>query len=98
MPSKYGLGFDAYEVRPATHDELANCDLAGFSQSPLHDGIALICLIAIWYEVIGLLPIAGDNDGGAASLLVAFMAALTGIYFVRPVVVPEVRTPVEAAQ
>ena len=40
-----------------THDELANGDLAGLGQGSGHDGIALVRLVTVWHEILGLLPI-----------------------------------------
>ena len=47
----------------AMHDELADSDLAGLLQRIADNGIALVGLVAIGHEIVGLLPISAVDLG-----------------------------------
>ena len=54
----FAVRLDADQVFAPVHDELADGDLAGLLYCLANDGIALVRLITVGREVIGLLPIA----------------------------------------
>ena len=55
------MRLNAYLVPAAMHDELANSDLARLLEGIADNAVALLGLVAIRDEVIGLLPIAASS-------------------------------------
>jgi len=57
------MGHNPDEVLPPVHHQLADCNLAGLLQRLADDRIALVRIISVGGEVIGLLPKAAVDLG-----------------------------------
>ena len=52
------MGLYPNQVPTAAHDELTDGHLARLLQGLANDGVALVGIVAVWHQVIGLLEIA----------------------------------------